>query len=271
MAQLRGEQRGAQPAFALGPRQDDVAEVSLERVERRLAGLRGRLQAGQQRGHGRVGRGVVAALAERVVDELGDAGDLADRGLGVEPRRGPVGQPDERDPGRVDHGGQALEPAGDRGQPDRQRGELACEQREEPTAHQVDPFERVPGVLPQLGLAEPDPVELEQHEVAVDPLVAGQVRIREFVQLGDPAVDERQPVASTGLGQVGPLGIVSVHADRGRRQRVQSEELDEEVVDPRAEASPERGHGPQSRPGRRRRPDSRRGSPRPARHRGRSG
>ena len=44
-----------------------------------------------------------------------------------------------------------------------------------PLAEEVDPLERIPGVLAQLGLVEPPGVELAHDEVAVDRLVAAQV------------------------------------------------------------------------------------------------
>ena len=61
-------------------------------------------------------------------------------------------------------------------EPDVERRELAGEQREQAVAEQVDPVERVPGVLAQLGLGEPRRLELADQQVAIDRLVAGAGR-----------------------------------------------------------------------------------------------
>ena len=67
---------------------------------------------------------------------------------------GRPGVTDDRSPGGVDDVGQALEPSGDRGEPLGERRELPGEQREQAVAEEVDPLERVPGLLAELGLGE---------------------------------------------------------------------------------------------------------------------
>ena len=103
-------------------------------------------------------------------------GQLGQGRLGVQAGHRPaVGRPDEGRPGGLDHVGQALEAAGDRGQPIGQRGELAGDQGEDPGTQDVDPLERVPGQLEQIGLCELDLVEDQQEQPAVDLLVAFEV------------------------------------------------------------------------------------------------
>ena len=67
--------------------------------------------------------------------------------------------------------GQALEATRGRRQPVRERRELAGIQREQPVADQVDPVQRVPRVLAQLGVGEPAGLELADQQVAIDDLV----------------------------------------------------------------------------------------------------
>ena len=186
----------------------------------------------------------VAALpvSERLVGELGHPAELPERGLGVQAGHRPAGPADDLRAGRLDDRRDPLEPAGDRRQPVGERGELAGEEREDAAAEEVDPLERIPGLLAELRLAEPDPVELHEQQVAIDPLVGRQVGVGEPAQHGLPAPDEGEPRASPGLAQVGPLGIVGVHPDRRRVERVESEELVEERVGPGREGRRRAGH-----------------------------
>ena len=118
----------AEPALALAGGQDDVAQVGLERGDRGPGGRGGRVEARAHGGDRRiVGRGGLGRR-QRVGDQLLDARQLVERGLGLEPPDGPALVPDERGPCRLEHGRQALEPAGGRGQAVGQRRELAGEQ-----------------------------------------------------------------------------------------------------------------------------------------------
>ena len=131
-------------------------------------------------------------------------GSWRDRRLGLEPRR-PADRRRRRAPPRAPSSDRrhALEPAGDRGQAVRQRRELAGDQREQAVAEQVDPVERVPGVLAELGLGEPRRLQLaEQRGRGRSP--RRRVRSASAANGLEPAVDERQPVEPPGLGHVRP-------------------------------------------------------------------
>ena len=75
----------------------------------------------------------------------------------------------------LDHLRQSFEPSGDRRQPNVERGEFAGEQREEAVAEQIDPVERVPGLLAQLGLGEAGRLQFADQQIPVDRVVAGEL------------------------------------------------------------------------------------------------
>ena len=170
---LASEQVGAQAAVALACREDFVGQVAFESIERRLGRGRRIVQPRPQLGDGRIGRSRGFRRRERLVDQVDDPGQLLQRGLGLEPadRTARPGT-DERLARRVGHGLQTLEPLRDAREPVGQRRELAGEEREEAIAEQVHPRQRVPRIVPQLGLREPHRVELLEHEVAIDGFVA---------------------------------------------------------------------------------------------------
>ena len=133
--------------------------------------------------------------------------------------------------GLVQQARDALEPPEHRRQPRRQRREVAGQQRVQPAAHLVDPRQRAPGLLDELGLAESERVQLAAHEVQVDPLVRRQGGA---VDRGDhalPAVDERDPGRCAGLAHVAPLVVEPVVADGGGHLRLEREQLLEEAGD----------------------------------------
>ena len=239
MDHLRREQLPAEPALALRGGQHDVAEMTLEAVERRARGFGCRSKPGHHRGRGRVaGGGSLLALREGVVDQLGDARPLRDCLLRVETGDGPVTRAD-RGTRPVEHRRQPFEPARDRRQPRVQRRELPGDQGEEPIAEHVDPLERAPGLLPLNRLAEPVGRHLADQQVAVDPLVRLEVGVGERGELGRPSVVESQPPFGTGLRHVRPFGVVGMHPGRRRGQRMKREVFGEEGVG----ASGEVGHG----------------------------
>ena len=165
---------------------------------------------------------------QRVVDQLADPRQLVERGLGLEPPDRAPGMADERLARGVQDRGEPLEPARGRGQPVGQRGEFAGLQREQAVADEIDPFERVPGVLAQLGLGEAGGLELADEQVAVDRLVGRQTGHRS--ELGEPAIAERQSLGPAGGGQVRPAVVVRVLTGRGREGRIEPEELGQEGV-----------------------------------------
>ena len=201
-----------------------VSKLDHRRTGRRDGGGQARRDGGDGRIVGRIIGG-----SKRVVDQLLDPGELLERGLRLEAADRPAGMPDEaRLRGRHDRR-QALEPSGDRRQAGTERGELAGLQREQAVAEQVDPVERVPGLLAQLGLREQRGLELADQQVAIDRLVAGE--IGHGPELAEPAVDECQALGPPGLGQVRPAVVVGVVADVRRPGRIEAEELAEEGVD----------------------------------------
>ena len=156
----------------------------------------------------------------------------------MEPGDGTSGVADERYACRVQHGRQPFEPSGGRGQAVGQRGELAGVEREQPVADEVDPVERVPRVIAQIGLGEAGGGQFAEEQVPVDRVVGRQIGHR--LELGAPALPERESLRAPGRGQVRPAVVVGVLADRGREGRVEPEELGQEGV----HAALEVGHPP---------------------------
>ena len=85
-----------------------------------------------------------------------------------------------------------------------------------PSPSEVDPDERVPGVLAEVDLVEALRLELADQQVAVDRLVGAEAVHRR--ELGQPAVPEGQPLGTTGRREVGPAVVVGVLADRRSRR-----------------------------------------------------
>ncbi len=237
--QLPGEQVGAQPALPVRTGQNPFSEMAFEPGEGRPRDLCGRPETWGDGGDGRVGRLRGGRRAKRVVDELGDAGELGDRLLRVESSHRPAVVADER----VARGGQderhSLQAPGHRREAIGERRKVAGDQREDAVAEQIDPVERVPAVLPQVHLAEPVGVEHGQQEVPVGPLVGRHLGFVGRLELLAPAVVEGQPRLSAAFGQVGPAAVVVVHAGSRRGQRQEAEVLGEKRVD----ACGEVGHG----------------------------
>ena len=130
-----------------------------------------------------VSRGVSASTAgsvctrglgggDGVVDQLADPGQLLQRRLGLEPSDRPAARVRRASPRppRTRSGSVSIR-AGGRRQAIGQRSELASEQREEAVAGQVDPPQRVPGLLAEVGVAELRRLELADEQVAIDGLV----------------------------------------------------------------------------------------------------
>ncbi len=84
MAHLPREQLAPEPSVALARRQDLIAKVTLEVGEGGLRGGRGRVEPRPQSRHRRIVRRSVGGR-QRLVDQVDDAGQLVDRGLGLEP------------------------------------------------------------------------------------------------------------------------------------------------------------------------------------------
>ena len=229
------EELGAKAGLALARRQDHVTKVSLEPGDRGAGGLRGGLEAGRDRRDGRV-VGVGLGLAERVVDQRPDARQLLERGLGLEPPDGPAVDPDQRRTGTIEDLGEALQPARHRREPVAQRRELAGEQVEQAATDDIDPLERVPGILAQLALGELDGRDLAEDQVAVDGLVGTQAA--QGLECRLPAIHGRQSLDAAGLGGIGPQAVEAVVADRRCRHRVEPEQ----VIEERPEDIVERGH-----------------------------
>ena len=145
----------------------------------------------------------------------------------------------ERLAGRGDHRGHPLEAAGHRRQPHVERRELPGEQRVERAADHVDPHERVPRLLAQVLLVEPELGQLAQHQVTVDPVAGIERRVVEARELRLPAVDEREARLAAGLGEVRPAIVEAVVADARRDVGLEHEQLVEEAADEVVE----RGHG----------------------------
>ena len=236
VAHLCPEELRPEPALALAARQHDLAQVDLEGSHGGSGGLGGGRQAGRDGGDGGIGRRSSFGRCESVADELIHPGQLVERRLGLEaPDRAP-GVTDERLASGVEDGRDPLEPAGGRDQAVGQRREFASLEREQAVAHEIDPFERVPRILAQLGLGEARRFELADEQVAVDRLVGREVRHRG--ELGQPPLRERRTLRAPRGRQVRPSIVVPVLADRGRKRRVEAKELGEE----RLEAAREVGH-----------------------------
>jgi len=158
VAHLDREELRAEPTLALAGGEDLIAQVRREGGDGRASGVGCRCQPGDDRGDGRIGRGGRLGGGEGVADELADPGELLQGGLGLEsPDRAP-GVPDERLPRGVQDGRKALEATRCRRQSVGQRREFASGEGEQAIADQVDPLERVPGVLAQLGVREATPL-----------------------------------------------------------------------------------------------------------------
>ena len=148
---LRGEQLRAEAALAVARGQDDLAQVGLEGGQgaRRAAAAASAAAARARRPRGR--SRASSAGGQRLGDELLDAGQLAERRLGLEPADRAAGIADERSPRPPSRtAGSASSRPADRRQAIGEWRELAGEQREQAVADEVDPIERVPGVLAQL-------------------------------------------------------------------------------------------------------------------------
>ena len=152
--------------------------------------------AADRRGHDRRDavvrrrRGVTGC--ERLRDELLDPAVVPERGLGLEAADGAPGSADERLTGSVEHRRHRLQPAGGGRQPVRERRELARVQGEQPVAQQIDPDQRVPGVLVDIDLLEARRLELADQQVAVDRFVSGQPVASPRTR---PASGRRRPAA----------------------------------------------------------------------------
>ncbi len=236
---LRGEQRRPDRRAARRTRRHLVGQVPADRVEHGRGGVRRGPQPGQQGGDVRVVRRRGLGGRDGLAPEVRDAADAPPGDLGVEPRDRPVRDAPDDAARLVDHRRDALEPGRDRREPDRQRRELAGEQGVEAAAEQVHPQERIPRLLAELGLGEPERVELAEEEVAIDRVVARQGRVLEPGQAGGPAVDEGEPLEPAGLADVGPSVVEPVVADGRGDVRLEHEQLLEE----RGDEVVERGHG----------------------------
>ena len=145
---------------------------------------------------------------------------------------------------RVDESGQALETARDARQSVGERRELPGEEREQALPDEVDPAERVPGLLAQLGVREVLRLELLDDEVPVDRLVA---RLSAPGSSSDSVAIQRSANASrvmaTSVAQIRPAVVEPMVADVGRVDRLERVILVEE----RVEQGQEGGHRPESR------------------------
>ena len=130
---------------------------------------------GVDRGDRRVVGGAVG-LGERVVDELGHAGELVDRRLRVEPRDRATVDADERGPRAVEHRRDPLEPTGDRRQPVGERREVAGDEREQARRRGGRPSSSGSQASSRSSVsAKREASSSPRSEVAVDRLVRRQV------------------------------------------------------------------------------------------------
>ena len=172
----RPRRRGARPS----PRAPPAASSAAARRRGRSAATSGSVAA------------AASALGDRVPRELRHAADALGGDLGVELRDRPRRVRADDRPGLVQRARDPLEPARHGREPHGERREVAGEQRVQPASDQVDPEQRVPRLLAQLRLGEPERRELAQDQVPVDPLVGGQRRRIEPCQRRLPAIDERE-------------------------------------------------------------------------------
>ncbi len=228
MTELLGEQVGPEESIAGRVGDDVVSQVGLQASDCSLGGFRCGAEAGQDGTDSDVSGGGGLGLAEGVVCQLGDAGQLLERRLGVEARDRSIGRPDERLDGAIDDVRQALEPLADRSEARCERREVPSDEREQAVAEQVRPRDRVPGILAKAGLGESMSVELEQEEVSIEALVAREVGVRHRPELAGPAVVERDPPLPTGLGHIRPAAVELVRPGVRRPDRVEREVLVEE-------------------------------------------
>ncbi len=218
--------------------------MTLERVQRGFGVVGGGREPLAKARDGRVSGRRPIGLGQGVVDELGDPGKLFERLLGLEPADRPaIARTFEGDHGAVEDRPDPLEPPRDRRQPLGKRREIPGDEREDPVAQQVHPLQRVPGLVPKLGLGEPLGFELHDQQVAVDRVAGREIGGPEPFERREPPVDEVEPRHPTGLGHVRPSIVVAVVADRRGGRRMERDELVEE----RREAALEVGHAPESR------------------------
>ena len=150
VAHLLGEQRRAEAALAVARGQDDVAQVGLEGGHGGPRGRGRRVEPRRQGGDG----GSVAAAASAAASASAISSSMPGRAGAARSRSGtaPTGRPacpTSVVAGGVEHRRQRLQPPGGRRQPVGERRELAGREREQALADEVDPVERVPGVLAQ--------------------------------------------------------------------------------------------------------------------------
>ena len=187
------------------------------------------VRRGTTASHRGIGRRGGVGGRQRVGDEFLDAADLAERRLRLEPGDRAAGMPDQRLACRLDHGRQRLQTPGGGGEAVGERRELARLETEQALADEVDPFERVPGVLGEDGLAEPRRLELADDQVAVDRVVGREVGHRP--ERREPAVGRRESLGAAGRGQIRPAAVMGVLADHRREDRFALEGLGEEGRD----------------------------------------
>ena len=234
--QLLREERATQPALALAVRQDDIPKMHFERANGRARRPGGRLKSRADRRHPRIVSGP-RRVGESVPDQLIDPGQLAQGRFGVQPRHRPPGVADEIGTRRLQHRGHPFEPAGHGCESVGERGEFARKQREDAAAEDVDPRQRIPGVLAQPRLGESSGVELHQDQVAIHPLVGRQLGVAEPGHAARPFVVEGKPGEASLARNIGPFAVVIVVAGRRGQERVDDEQLAEELLETVAESS----------------------------------
>ena len=225
---FRAKRSRAEPALAVARGQD----------RRRAGASRTRRSRAARRPPPARSRGVTAAtagssaalvgLAERVVDELGDAGELVDGRLRVEPRDGSPVRADERGSRAVEERRDALEASGERRQPVGERREVAGDQREQAAAEEVDPARAGPrrpreARSRRTGAASSSP----EHEVPVDGLVGASGRSAPRARAPSGPRTRGAPRGRPSVAS-GHVAVEPVVADRRRADRVEAEVLVEE-------------------------------------------
>src|SRR5207249_11821163 len=134
---------------------------------------------------GRVGRARVGE-GEGLADQSADATEVQQRDVRVEARDRYVGGGREAFVRGSHDARHALQASGRRREARLWRGELAGEQREQAVAEAVDPDDRVPRVLREIGRTALG-VEAEEQPVAVDRVVRGQLVVPEAFEAPAPA------------------------------------------------------------------------------------
>ncbi len=170
------------------------------------------------------------ALGQALVDQLGDAAQLGQGGVGMNARNGPAGQAVQIVDCGVEQLGQTGNAAGEGHSPVLPRRELAGEQPEQAAADEMHVSQRIPRLLTQLRLVELERLDCLEHDAAIDQLGGTQLGLRQRLETRPMMAQRGQPGSSAGLGQVRPTVVVSVEANLRRPRRLCREQVVEQPM-----------------------------------------